>query len=475
MCCSVKVLVRGSLVVLAISVALGVYLNYSNDQLTKAIIEWGEAHRIPLDKDKIKLSPFKVEYNEQEWNFLVKKLEMSRYFKPLSEKYVARNEFGFDPEYAKELVDYWKTKFNWKTQVDYLNKYPQFKITLNETIVHYVRVITNKNSAKSPCIPVMLVDGWPGSSFSFYKVIDYISEHYKDQSFDIIVPSIPGYGYSSPLDRPFDVTDTALLFDALMRFTHGENVKYFVHGEDWGAIMSSVMAQLFPQTVSGIHLTMPIADETSDILGLLYTSISLVMPSVLYSPNEIRLNLPQRFSIKSRFGVILREMGYMHLQATTPDTVAQGLTDSPVGLLAYILEKYYAWSFDFETQIAGKKGANLDSFDRDELLTIITVYWMTNTISSSVRYYKCYFELFKKEWPLSKIARAKVPDTVAVAVHTFMHELVLVPEKIVKLRYPGLTQYNIGEDGGHFAAFQNPKLTATDFIGFVNKVIGNGQ
>ena len=160
----------------------------------------------------------------------------------------------------------------------------------------------------------------------------------------------------------------------------------------------------------------------------------------------------------------------MHLQATTPDTVAQGPTDSPVGLLAYILEKYYAWSFDFDAEVLGKMGANLETFNKDDLLTIITLYWMTNTIHSSMRFYKAYFNILNKEWPLSNSLRSILPEQVNVAVQLFTNDLVLVPQKLVRLRYPNLASYTIVK-GGHFAAFQNPIVTSNNFIEFIDLVL----
>ncbi len=165
---SFKGLVKGSLVPLLVAVLLGVYQYYTNVTLTKSVTEWAEANKIIIEKEKIKLKQFKIEFDQSEWDFLLKKLEMSRYFKPLNEKFVARNEYGFDPEYAEELVAYWKTKFNWKSQVDYLNKFPQFQIQINETTIHFVRVITNKNDDKAS-IPIMLMDGWPGSFLGSIK------------------------------------------------------------------------------------------------------------------------------------------------------------------------------------------------------------------------------------------------------------------------------------------------------------------
>lgn len=229
-----KALFTGSLILL-LAVFIGVYQNYTSLKTVEKITKWAEENKLVFDKTKIKPDEFKIEYNENEWNLLKNKLELTRYFEPLDEKYVKKFEFGFDPEYAKVLVDYWKTKFDWKKQVDYLNRFPQFRVKVNDITIHYVHFITNKdklvnNNNKIKSIPILLLDGWPGSFFGFYKMIDYMNDNYKDISFNIIVPSIPGYGYSMPLNRPFDYVDTAQHFDALMRLIHGEDVQYFAHG-----------------------------------------------------------------------------------------------------------------------------------------------------------------------------------------------------------------------------------------------------
>jgi len=248
-------------------------------------------------------------------------------------------------------------------------------------------------------------------------------------------------------------------------------IKYFPLNRNFvlGSIVATTLSQFYPSRINGIHISMPIADDTN-ILAIFYNSLSVLFPSLVYSEEEIKSNITHRYSFISKIGVILREAGYMHLQATTPDTVAQGLTDSPVGLLAYILEKYYVWSFDVESQVLGKKGASLEFFDKDDLLTVITLYWMTNSIHSSIRFYKAYFNIFNKPWPLYNSIRSRVPDEVNVAVQLFKNEIMLVPEKIVQLRYPNLRKFSL-ENGGHFAAFQNPKVTSDDFVKFINLVL----
>ncbi len=161
-------------------------------------------------------------------------------------------------------------------------------------------------------------------------------------------------------------------------------------------------------------------------------------------------------------------MGYMHLQATKPDTLAQGLTDSPSGLLAYILEKYSSWSFDYESKIVGRKDGGLENFNRDDLLTITTIYWMSNSISSSVRFYKNFFDLYgKSDGFETEMMTSKISEKVFVGVQYGINELALSPSKLIKLRYQNLVKYEIVENGGHFAAFGQPEITAKNFVDFL--------
>jgi hypothetical protein len=239
MCCSFKKLFYLSIFVLVLSVSLSIYGDYSIKTTKDSIEKWSKSNHLKLKKNQIQLEPFRIEFNASEWCSLVNKLKGTRYFDPLNSKYVRHNEYGFDVDYARELVNYWKSNFNWKTKVDYLNRFRQFKIVINDITIHFIRIRIkncNRNCKDKQLEPVrlLLIDGWPGSFSSFYKVIDYIAANTSTYSFEIYIPSIPGYGYSIPLDRPIDVIDTAQYFDLMMRYFHGDTVNYYVHGEDWG-------------------------------------------------------------------------------------------------------------------------------------------------------------------------------------------------------------------------------------------------
>lgn len=210
---------------------LAIYFSYLEDYNRKAIENWSKQNKIILTMENTSLHDFKVEFNQTEWNILQSKLKNVRHFKALDEKHMKRNEIGFDPEYAAEMVTYWKNEFNWTKHIESINKFPQYKIKINNEItLHFVRTVTNKNNETKTTIKLLLVNGWPDVFYHFNKMIDYIALN-SNVSFDIIVPSIPGFGLSTPLYKSIDSVETAQYFDALLRFVNNdENTEYFVHG-----------------------------------------------------------------------------------------------------------------------------------------------------------------------------------------------------------------------------------------------------
>ena len=222
--------IRFSIFFLLISIGYKYYRLYFDENLIRSIEDWANSNKISTDG--IKFADFKVEYNKNEWFGLVDKLEKTRYFETLDQQLIKSNEFGFDPDFARELVDYWKSGFNWRTQVDTLNKYKQYRATINGTTVHFVRHRIEPRKSGAKVAKVMLVDGWPGSFYGFYKLVEHLESREEAIGFDLIIPSLPGYLYSTPLSKPVDTFDTALLLDALMRsLFNDENCTYYVHGE----------------------------------------------------------------------------------------------------------------------------------------------------------------------------------------------------------------------------------------------------
>ena len=217
--------------------------------------------------------------------------------------------------------------------------------------------------------------------------------------------------------------------------------------------------------MKAIHITMPSFNFIfGDPLAILNLIALQFLPSYLLTEGEIKHNFIYKLSDYG--SVMLKETGYFHLQATKPDTLGFGLTDSPVGLMAYYLEKYAIGTF--RKNCFGHKDGLLNKFDRDELLTIITYYWMTNSATSSCQMYKNAFYNFQN-WPNREIRYLKIKTP--AAVQYFKNEFITIPYAVLKYGYLNLKRFNIENQGGHFAAFENPELTAKDFVEFIKSVV----
>lgn len=443
------------------------YSQYKHKKDLVVLEKWSEENKLKIDKSNPGPKPFKIEFDKGEWDLLVQKLKLSRYIQPLDSKIVPINDHGFDPDYAKKMVEYWSTKYNWSERINTLNRFPQFRIQVDDITLHYVRYKTNEHTKNIKTeVPLLIMDGWPGSFFGFYKMIDYIEETYPEFSFDIIIPSIPGYGYSTPLNRPHDYIDCARLFDGLMRYVHGETTSYYVHGEDWGSIITSALGQMYPSRVKGINVTMPSMPSLADpaFLGHLIAG-SYSRDSVeSYAELENGFN----FTFKEFFVGLMRKTGYFHMQATKPDTLGTALEDSPVGLLAYILEKYQLATFAYAAY--GKKDGNLDTLDQNELFDILTYYWMTNSITSSMRLYRS-FVYVENKYPRNVVSGHFTPEKLPVSVHYFKNEVNKIPLKLLKIMNPNLKSYKLEKFGGHFAGWENPQTVGRGFIEFVKSVL----
>lgn len=231
-------------------------------------------------------------------------------------------------------------------------------------------------------------------------------------------------------------------------------------GEDWGSIIAGLMARLYPNRVNGIHITMP-TPKLNDPISLFYSIIGQISPKLILTKQEF--DAGYEFKLTDLIMKMIKQSGYFHYQSTKPDTLAHAFTDSPLGLLAYILEKYSIWSFGNEA--IGTKDGSLERFNKDDLLTIVTYYWMTSSISSSMRFYKGFWIGKSNE-----LQQNKVSEQVPVAVEYFKNEVIIYPYVLLKRVYLNLKSFRLETTGGHFANFENPELMCKDFIGFVNSI-----
>jgi pimeloyl-ACP methyl ester carboxylesterase len=327
----------------------------------------------------------------------------------------------------QRLVEYWCTDFDWRTQEAAINALPSAVADIGGTAVHFLRYEGEHPDA----LPIVLTHGWPSS---FLELSDFAarlaapSRHGGDprDAFTVIVPSLPGFGFSPQRPSlPADVP-THEIWHRLMRDELGFE-RYGAHGGDLGAGVSSLLAEAHPEAVVGVHL-LAVADP-----------VDLDPATVTDEEQAYRDALAKWFA---------EDGGYEHEQMTRPVTLSYGLADSPVGLLAWIVEKYREWS-DCEGELSR-------TFSDDFVLTQASLYWFTNTISTSFRPYYEYAGHYTR-----RVRHVAVPTAVAV----FPKDLVQPPRSWAERTY-NVIRYTRMPRGGHFAAHEQPELLAQDLTAF---------
>ena len=335
-------------------------------------------------------------------------------------------QYGTNSAYLKELLSYWQNEFDWKKQETYLNSFAHFKTTIRDTGIHFIH---EKGKGKKS-VPLLLTHGFPDSFVRFLKIIPLLTEPDENGfSFDLIIPSIPGYGYSDIPKQPgMNPQKVADLFAELMAQLGYD--QYFAHGGDWGSSITEQLALNYPDNILGIHLT-----------DLPFHHLFTVPETDLSEAEKKYLETGKQWQ--------MTEGGYAMIQSTKPQTLGYGLNDSPAGLASWIIEKFYKWS---------DCNGNLEnSFTKDELLTNLTIYWATQTINSAIR---IYYETMKYP-PENSSEKVKVPTAAAI----FPKDLITAPKEFAD-RFFNIKQWTQMPKGGHFAAMEQPELLASDIRKF---------
>ncbi|XP_029448936.1 epoxide hydrolase 1 [Rhinatrema bivittatum] len=421
---------------------------------------WGEGQRLDSKEDET-VRPFKVETSEEEINDLYRRIDETRFPLPLEKSCF---HYGFHATYLRKVVSYWRNQFSWQKQVEILNKYPHFKTRIEGIDIHFVHVKPPHVPQGCSAKPLLMVHGWPGSFYEFYKVIPLLTDPAghslsEDHIFEVICPSIPGYGFSEASHKQgCDSVSVARIFYKLMqRLGFSE---FYAHGGDWGSLICTNLAQIVPTHVRGLHVNVVFLGKMkfTQFFSIL---LGQHVPRLFgFQDEDVRRMYP--FLNKVLYKV-LKESGYLHLQATKPDTVGYSLNNSPVGLAAYILEKFSSWT-DSEFQNLEDGGLER-KFSLDDLLTNVMLYWVTGCITSSMRFYK---ENLGKG--LGTHQHDKVPVKVPTGIASFPNELLHAPLVWVKNHYVNVVSFNFMPRGGHFAALEEPALLAEDIRRFIRKL-----
>lgn len=342
-------------------------------------------------------------------------------------------ESGVPLDYLKDLADYWATGYDWRAQEARMNQFPQFITTIEGQAVHFLHV----RSAEPAALPLIITHGWPGSVVEFLNIIGPLTDparHGGDpaDAFHVVIPSLPGFGFSTPLSGPgWGIAQIARAWAQLMHRLGYE--RYGAQGGDTGALVSPELGRIAPAQVIGVHVNNLVAFPSGDPAEL----------AGLGEADQARFALMQKWLQGDL-------TGYASIQSTRPQTLSYGLTDSPAGQLAWIVEKFREWT---------NPAAELpqDAVDRDLILTDVSVYWLTGTAGSAAR-------LYREVAPTWMHPRPKSPVPTAVAV--FPGDVTIRP---LAERDHHVVHWTEFSRGGHFAALEAPDLLIGDVRDFFRR------
>lgn len=370
-----------------------------------------------------KIRPFRIDVPEADLEDLHERLARTRWPDELPD---VGWSYGVALAYMKEMAEYWRAGYDWRANEARLNELPQFTTTIDGTNVHFIHV----RSPESDALPLILTHGWPGSVAEFLDVIGPLADpraHGGDpaDAFDVIVPSIPGFGFSGPTaDVGWDDARIARAWDQLVKRLGYE--RYGAHGGDAGALVSRELGILQPEGLVGVHVLQIFAFPSGD-------------PAEMENLSDYDQEAMQ---ILSGFE---DRAGYLKIQQTRPQTLAYGLTDSPAGQLAWNSELFMGFG-----------GEGVGAVDRDRFLTHVMMYWLTATAGSSAREYY--------EDARSGAGYRDLPNSVPTGVAIFKNDFHTI--RRFAERANNIVHWSVFDRGGHFAAMDAPDLLTGDLRDF---------
>lgn len=325
--------------------------------------------------------------------------------------------YGMDARYLAELVDHWRTRYDWRAEEEKLNRWPQFRAEIDGIPIHFYHV---KGDTSRRPIPILLTHGWPGSVVEFQEVMPLLAE----AGFSFVIPSLPGYGWSGRPARPIGPARVAALWRKLMVEALGYP-RFFAQGGDWGSAVTTQLGISHADVVAAIHLNFfmpppPGPDADAELLTY-WGAVGKTMEA---------------------------ESGYQHEHATKPQTIGLALHDNPVGWAAWVVEKFQRWG--------DTKGDIESRFTKDHLITNLMTYLVTDSVMSSIWMYN----------GLGSDKMAPGPVTVPTALAHFPAEFYPMPNRALAERQYNIARMTTMAAGGHFAAMEEPQAFAQDVIAF---------
>ncbi|HEU4947695.1 MAG TPA: epoxide hydrolase [Kribbella sp.] len=386
------------------------------------------------------IRPFRIDIAQRDLDDLAERLDRTRWPDELPG---VGWSYGVPRDYLRELVRYWRHEYDWRAAEAKLNEWPQFTTTIDGANLHFAHI----RSPEPEATPLIITHGWPGSIVEFAEVAGPLSDpraHGGDpaDAFHLVIPSIPGFGLSGPTPATgWEFHRIAAAFAELMARLGYQ--RYGAQGGDWGAAISRELGRSHPDQVIGVHLNLiPSSQAQAEP-----TAAELAELSPAQRERTLASWERTREWVRDR-------QGYAAIQATRPQTLAYGLTDSPVGQLAWIVEKFKEWTDSTDRPE--------DAVDRDQLLTNVMLYWLTGTAGSAARIY--YEREHSGYW-----GQPPEPSTTPTALADFPHEN-FVPLRHIAEQTNVIVQWSEFDRGGHFAAMEEPDLLIADVRAFFRRL-----
>ena len=341
----------------------------------------------------------------------------------------------------QELARYWGADYDWRKAEARLNAFPQFVTTIDGLEIHFIHVHSRHKNA----LPVIITHGWPGSVFELLKVIGPLTDPpayggRAEDAFDVVIPSVPGYGFSSkPTGPGWDPDRIARAWAELMKRLG--YTRYVAQGGDWGTPISSAMARQAAPGLLGIHINLP-ATVPPEIAAVLAGGS---LPAGVTDKERAVVDALRASGMKGN-------LAYFTMMTARPQTVGYGATDSPAGLAAWVLVHpgFAQWTYGADTQ---------QSPTKDDVLDNISLYWLTNTATSAAR---LYWENGARGSVIVAAAQKTGEIALPVAITVFPEDVYRPPETWARRAYRNLIYFNEVDKGGHFAAWEQPELFAAE-------------
>lgn len=333
----------------------------------------------------------------------------------------------------QSLVNYWGTHYDWRKAEAKLNALPQFITNIDGLDIHFIHVRSKHPNA----LPILITHGWPGSVFEELKIIGPLTDPTAyggkaEDAFDVVIPSMPGYGFSGkPTGTGWNPDHIARAWAELMRRLG--YTKYVAQGGDWGSVIADVMAKQRPEGLLGIHVNMP-ATIPADVAKALNNG----------EPAPAGLSDKEKAAFQKMDNFYRKNGAYGAMMVTRPQTLGYGLEDSPAGLAAFFYDKFSEWTYS--------GGEPEKSLTKDEMLDDITLYWLTKTATSGARLY----------WENNANNFNAVDISLPAAITVFPGEIYQAPRSWAERSYHNLIYFNEVDKGGHFAAWEEPLLFARE-------------